>query len=145
MNRLSNLPPGCTDQDIERQAGAFDDERDWNDFDDGEEGDGPASPATDPRLVWVICSSCRGNGTRVNPSIDGNGISREEFDEDPDFAESYMRGDYDVQCSVCRGLGRVKEIPFEELTPEEIKAAEDDARADASEAWLRRAESGERW
>ena len=26
MSRLSNLPPGCTDAAIERQAGAFDDE-----------------------------------------------------------------------------------------------------------------------
>ena len=38
-----------------------------------------------------------------NPSIDAGGISQEVFNEDPDFAESYFRGDYDVTCAECKG------------------------------------------
>lgn len=52
---------------------------------------------------WKICPTCRGNGTIVNPSIDGNGLSREDFDEDPDFEEAYFRGDYDISCPDCEG------------------------------------------
>jgi len=37
----------------------------------------------------------------VNPSIDANGISAETFAEDPDFAEAYHRGDYNVPCYEC--------------------------------------------
>ena len=57
---------------------------------------------------WAICSGCRGNGTHVNPSIDCGGITQDEFDEDPEFAESYFRGDYDVSCKPCGGSGKVK-------------------------------------
>lgn len=56
---------------------------------------------------WEICSTCRGNGTHVNPAIDGNGISPEQFAEDPDFAESYFAGHYDVRCADCNGTGKV--------------------------------------
>jgi len=113
-------------------------------FDQDDDDDEPATPA-DPRLVWMICSTCNGEGTRVNPNIDGNGLTREDFEEDPDFHEAYMDGRYDIACSACNGTGKVREIPFSALTPAEIKAIDDDARDDASEAWLRRAESGERW
>lgn len=44
---------------------------------------------------WEVCGLCNGRGKHVNPSIDCNGISAEEFSEDPEFAEGYMRGDYD--------------------------------------------------
>jgi hypothetical protein len=53
--------------------------------------------------VYGVCPRCQGRGTHVNPAIDGNGLTREDFDEDPDFEESYFRGDYDVQCYECRG------------------------------------------
>ena len=52
---------------------------------------------------FEVCDGCRGNGKHVNRAIDGNGISREEFDEDPDFEEAYFRGDYDVTCVDCGG------------------------------------------
>jgi hypothetical protein len=52
---------------------------------------------------WDVCSRCDGEGKHVNPSIDSHGISREEFDEDPDFEEAYFRGDYDVRCEECKG------------------------------------------
>jgi RecJ-like exonuclease len=52
---------------------------------------------------YQVCGRCDGEGKHVNPSIDSHGISREEFDEDPDFEEAYFRGDYDVQCEECGG------------------------------------------
>lgn len=52
---------------------------------------------------YEVCDVCNGKGTHVNPSIDSHGLSREDFDEDPDFAESYFRGDYDVPCKECHG------------------------------------------
>jgi hypothetical protein len=55
---------------------------------------------------WQICFVCRGDGTHVNPSIDGNGLTREDFDEDPDFADAYMSGVYDIRCDACDGTGK---------------------------------------
>lgn len=51
----------------------------------------------------VLCPTCDGKGSHVNPSVDGHGLSSEDFAEDPDFAESYFRGDYDVACRECAG------------------------------------------
>jgi hypothetical protein len=53
--------------------------------------------------VWAVCPTCEGEGKHVNPSIDSHGISREEFDEDPDFEEAYFSGAYDVTCVECKG------------------------------------------
>lgn len=102
--------------------------------------------------VFVVCHRCEGKGTHVNPAIDGNGLSREDFDADPDFAEGYMRGDYDIACQTCKGLRVVTQVDRKRLTPAQRKqlarhekVLDDCARDDASERWLRMAESGERW
>ena len=50
-----------------------------------------------------ICHRCEGRGKHVNPSVDGNGISQEDFDQDPDFREAYFEGRYDVTCWDCEG------------------------------------------
>lgn len=101
---------------------------------------------------FEVCHTCRGKGTRVNPSIDGNGISREQFDEDPDFAESYFNGDYDVQCSACKGKRVIAVIDLPRCTNaqrvqwrthQEAEAESD--RDWESERFLRMAESGERY
>jgi hypothetical protein len=52
---------------------------------------------------YEVCDLCGGRGSHVNPSIDAHGVSREEFDDDPDFEEGYWRGDYDVVCYECKG------------------------------------------
>lgn len=52
---------------------------------------------------FIVCPRCRGEGNVVNPEVDGNGITAEEFDEDPDFRENYFSGVYDVLCPMCRG------------------------------------------
>lgn len=52
---------------------------------------------------FEVCSRCDGEGKHTNPAIDGNGISQEEFDQDPDFEEAYREGRYDVACERCGG------------------------------------------
>ena len=101
---------------------------------------------------FVVCTRCRGEGAHVNPSIDGNGISPQEFAEDTDFAESYFAGDYDVPCETCRGA-RVVAVPDltrwtfaqKRLLVRDRQAERESQRDYDSERWLRMAESGERW
>jgi len=54
-------------------------------------------------IKFEVCPTCDGKGTHVNPSIDANGLSAEDFADDPDFAEAYHRGDYAVTCYGCNG------------------------------------------
>lgn len=54
-------------------------------------------------IVFQVCPICRGSGVHVNPSIDSQGLTREDFDRDPDFMDDYMSGNYDVSCYGCRG------------------------------------------
>lgn len=70
---------------------------------------------------WVVCPVCRGEGKTVNPDIDAHGLTREDFDEDPDFQESYLRGDYDITCRACNGRTTVERGTLRKLR----KAAED--------------------
>ena len=69
---------------------------------DDEKGDLPE--AFEVRSSYIVCPTCAGHGTHVNPSIDAHGIGREEFDEDPYFEEAYFSGMYDVTCNQCNGL-----------------------------------------
>lgn len=69
--------------------------------------------------MYDVCGTCNGKGRYVNPNIDSHGISREEFDEDPDFEEGYFRGDYDVTCVECSGL-RVVLVPNNEANDEKL-------------------------
>jgi hypothetical protein len=94
----------------------------WSSFDEsrmlliiesGEDGADLEIPA-----VYAVCSTCEGKGSHVNPSIDAHGISADEFDEDPDFAESYWRGDYDVPCAECGGRRVSPEPDWDRMTPE---------------------------
>lgn len=53
---------------------------------------------------WEVCCSCNGKGRYVNPSIDRNGLTEEDFAEmGDDFTEGYFGGTYDVTCEECRG------------------------------------------
>lgn len=52
---------------------------------------------------YVICPTCGGEGKTVNPNVDAHGLTAEDFAEDPDFAENYMSGLYDVTCGACDG------------------------------------------
>ncbi len=61
---------------------------------------------------FIVCPTCDGRGTHVNPAIDDEGISAEQFDDDPDFADAYFSGRYDVMCFECGG-NRVVPVPDE--------------------------------
>lgn len=52
---------------------------------------------------YEVCMQCDGKGTQVSPAIDGNGLSAEDFAQDPDFAERYFSGAYDIPCRECMG------------------------------------------
>ena len=52
---------------------------------------------------FIVCPVCGGKGTTVNPNIDAHGLTREDFDDDPDFAEDYNSGMYDQVCACCDG------------------------------------------
>lgn len=103
----------------------------------------------------IVCERCHGEGQHVNPVIDGHGLSAEDFEEDPDFREDYLRGVYDIPCAACGGR-RVVDVLDEEAAltshPELLRRYYEDlerraewARDDASEARLRMMEAGERW
>ena len=57
----------------------------------------------DVKVRMEVCPACDGRGSYVNPSIDSHGISYEEFDEDPDFANDYLSGRYNITCEECNG------------------------------------------
>lgn len=98
---------------------------------------------------FQVCTRCRGVGMHVNPAVDGNGISPDEFAQDPDFEESYFRGDYDVQCEACHGE-RVVAVPDlarwsfaqKRALVLEKRVQREMAREDYSERFLRMAENG---
>lgn len=101
---------------------------------------------------FEVCHTCSGKGTRVNPAIDGNGITAEQFAEDPEFAEGYLRGDYDIQCSACKGERVIPAIDLPRCSKAQRlqwrKHQADEAESDRdweSERFLRMAESGERF
>lgn len=76
-----------------------------------EDDDGEPSILT-VKAVYEVCPVCEGKGTHVNPNIDSQGLTREDFDDDPDFRENYMSGMYDMECSECHGK-RVVPTPDE--------------------------------
>lgn len=66
--------------------------------------------------AFKVCPRCNGRGKHVNPAVDEHGISADEFAEDPDFAEDYFGGFYDVECHKCSGLRVVAAADDNELT-----------------------------
>jgi hypothetical protein len=70
---------------------------------------------------YEVCSLCEGRGKHVNPSIDCGGLTQEDFAEDPDFAEEYMSGNYDVPCACCHGKRVVPSVTL----PEDVQKALD--------------------
>ena len=86
------------------------------------QGGEPVKPDEDDEdiFAWVafpgkfeVCGNCHGKGSHVNRAIDGNGLTQEDFAEDPDFMEAYMSGVYDVACDECGG-NRVILVPTTE-------------------------------
>jgi len=88
---------------------------------------------------WELCDVCDGKGTHVNPNIDRQGLTADDFHDDPDFFDNYRRGDYDIPCNRCGGRRVVAvvdedatEAPLLKLYRAECEAkAEDEAYAAA--------------
>ena len=73
--------------------------------------------------IAEVCGTCNGKGTHVNPSIDAQGLTREDFDNnDPDFQENYFSGAYDVACYECRG-NKVVAAPRDRATLNDAQKA----------------------
>lgn len=69
-----------------------------------------------------VCPVCDGHGKHTNPGIDAHGISAQEFAEDPDFAEEYFSGTYDVTCYECHGRNVVPVVDESRMTKDQITA-----------------------
>lgn len=77
-----------------------------------------------PPTKWAICSCCEGEGKVGHPAF-SNGFTSEEwadacreYDEagEASFADRYLRGDLDVQCTECAGAGKVRVPDMERMT-----------------------------
>lgn len=67
---------------------------------------------------WVICESCRGNGSHSKHlGVISSENWNEWSDEDQNF---YMSGGYDKTCDLCDGSGKIKELDVESL-PEDVQ------------------------
>jgi len=104
-----------TDVDTRHMTGVF------------EDGDGELHTV---RLKFEVCGTCDGRGSYVNPSIDSHGLSREDFDDDPDFADDYRGGRYDVACDACGGSRVVPVVDAEANDAALVKAVQE-AESDA--------------
>ncbi|HVC17681.1 MAG TPA: hypothetical protein VNE18_10310 [Rhodanobacter sp.] len=91
---------------------------------------------------FVVCQRCEGRGTHANPSIDGDGLTPEDFDEQgPDFYADYMSGVYDVRCDECVGKRVVLLVDFARMSAVERRAWD---YSQAEEAAYRAIVDGER-
>ena len=83
----------------------------------------------------VVCPRCNGRGRHVNPSIDGDGFTGEEWAEmDEDFKDSYWNGHFDVVCSVCNGLRITAKIATDRLNAEQWELLYEQERNEADMA-----------
>lgn len=84
------------------------------------------------RVKYAVCGTCGGRGTHVDPSIDCNGLGRDDFDDDPDFREDYFSGRYDVECYGCQGQRVVIVMDREKTAKDIIKLVDSKFDADAA-------------
>lgn len=97
--RAGERHPLCSSTDTDQMTGTIDLEDD-----DGEE------ESVTVALKYEVCPTCEGKGKHVNPSIDGDGLTARDFEDDPDFREDYFSGRYDVTCYGCKGQRVVLEL-----------------------------------
>ena len=99
---------------------------------EGEAGNGDWYETRELPHKWGVCPVCDGKGSHVNPSIDANGLTGEDFADDPDFAEDYFSGLYDQPCNHCRGRTTVPVVDEGACTAEELEAWRDERDAEAA-------------
>lgn len=81
---------------------------------------------------FEVCHRCEGRGTHTNPSIDGNGLTAEDFEEaGPDFKDDYLSGVYDVPCELCKGERVIPVLDKARCPPALLKAYKKAQREEA--------------
>jgi len=89
----------------------------WTDY--NEENDEEIEKSLTLPARMEVCDLCGGTGSHTNPSIDAGGLSREDFDEDPDFEEEYFSGRYDVPCKQCGSKNVIPVVNEDVLSKEQ--------------------------
>ena len=75
------------------------------------------------QTITIVCPTCNGRGAYVDPNVDRNGLTAEDFDYyGEDFEEGYRSGSYDVTCGRCEGRN-VVEYPADPGDIEDWNAA----------------------
>jgi len=78
----------------------------------------------------IVCPTCDGRGCYVNPSIDADGIGREDWDDwDDDDRAGYLSGRYDVICGECHGHNVVERLS--DQAPPDMRDSWSDWQRDA--------------
>ena len=67
------------------------------------------------KTKYQVCPVCEGEGRHVNPNIDAHGLTWADFHDDPEFAEDYKNGMYDIPCNGCGGKRVVTKARIKEL------------------------------
>jgi hypothetical protein len=135
----------CREADCESCDGAYKCKDDWH---EGEK-------TVELPAMWDICNRCKGEGTHINPNIDGHGITGEEWygpDWDDESREAYMSGGYDVACEAGCTAGKVlvpdeeacKQEPLKSLLEKYKEQQDRNARYDREDRHTRYMESGGR-
>ena len=89
----------------------------------------------------IVCERCEGEGSHVNPNIDGHGLTQEDLERDPEFKQNYLSGAYDIECKDCKGDRVVDVIDIESLSYEDKEAYQrnqDDIRYAKNEYYYER-------
>ena len=74
---------------------------------------------------FAVCTICDGRGEYVNPAIDSHGLTRDDFDADPEFYEDYRSGVYNIRCEGCEGRATVP-VPTHEAHILALRATVED-------------------
>lgn len=88
-----------------------------------------------------LCDVCDGKGTHVNPNIDRQGLTAEDFHDDPDFFDNYRRGDYDIPCNRCNGRRVIAVVDADHTEAHLLTLYREQCDAEASDAAYAAAEA----
>ena len=73
---------------------------------------------------FTVCPVCDGRGNYVNPAIDSHGLTRDDFDADPDFYEDYRSELYHIRCEGCEGRATIP-VPTNEMHVNALSATQE--------------------
>jgi hypothetical protein len=64
-----------------------------------------------PSYEMIVCPTCDGHGSHINPEIDRYGLQYEDLDIDQ--WEMYKNGTYNITCTECSGRNVVRSFTAE--------------------------------